>query len=192
MAIRLRRRPRTWVLIAGAMSAALIAVVMLGLSRPLPSYLVAAGSLQPGAVLTDSDFELVELDLGPLADRYAKAIPDGYTVTTLIRPGELVPSGRLSEYAPSGLTSIRFVPDSHPPSATQEGTHVAIWQVVEVDEASSAQLLVPRALVVDVAEPEGLFAEASPELELQLFAEQATLVIAALAADYPLFVLPTP
>lgn len=192
MAIRLRRRPRTWVLIAGAMSAALFVVVMVGLSRPLPSYLVAADSLQPGAVLTDSDFELVELDLGPLAGAYANAIPDGYTVTTLIRPGELVPSGRLSEYAPSGLTSIRFVPDSHPPTATQEGTHVAIWQVVEVEEVSSAQLLVPRALVVDVAEPEGLFAEASPELELQLFSEQATLVIAALAADYPLFVLPTP
>lgn len=192
MAIRLRRRPRTWVLIAGAMSAALGAVVMLGLSRPLPSYLVAADALQPGAALTEADFELIELDLGPLAGAYAIEVPVGYTVNTLIRAGELVPTGRLSEYTPTGLTSIRFVPESHPPSATQEGTHVAIWQVVEIEEVSSAQLLVPRALVVDVAEPEGLFAEASPELEIQLFAEQATLVIAALAAEYPLFVLPTP
>jgi len=72
------------------------------------------------------------------------------------------------------------------------GTHVAIWQVVEVDEVSSSQLLVPRALVMAVDEAEGLFADAPPEVELQLFAEQATLVMAALAAKYPLFVLPTP
>lgn len=39
---------------------------------------------------------------------------------------------------------------------------------------------------------EGLFADTLPELELQLYAEQATLVMAAMAADYPLFVLPTP
>ena len=79
-----------------------------------------------------------------------------------------------------------------PATATDVGTHVAIWQVVEVDEVSSAQLLVPRALVTAVDEPEGLFGDASHEVELQLFAEQATLVIAALAAKYPLFVLPTP
>ena len=192
MAIRLRRRPRAWVVIAGVMSVAMLAVLMLGLLRPLPSYLVAAGNLQPGVVLGPEAFEMVELDLGALASDYASSIPAGQTVTTLIRAGELLPKSRLGQFAPSGLTSIRFVPESRPASATEVGTHVAIWQVVEVEEVSAAQLLVPRALVTAIDEPEGLFADASPEVELQLFAEQATLVIAALAANYPLFVLPTP
>lgn len=192
MAIRLRRRPRTWVLITGVMSLAVAAFLMLGLSRPLPTYLVAAGVLQPGTVLSSQDFEFVELDLGPLADRYARTIPEGSTVTSLIRAGELIPETRLGEYAPNGFTSIRFVPESHPPSVTEPGTHVAIWQVVQIDDISSAQLIVPRALVTQVSQPEGLFADSAPELEVQLFAEQATLLIAALAADYPIFVLPTP
>lgn len=178
--------------IAGVMSVALVAVLMLGLARPLPTYLVAAGNLQPGVVLDLEDFELVELDLGPLATDYAGSISAGQTVTTLIRAGELVPKSRLGQYAPSGLTSIRFTPESRPATVTEVGTHVAIWQVVEVDEVSSSQLLVPRALVMAVDEAEGLFADAPPEVELQLFAEQATLVMAALAAKYPLFVLPTP
>ena len=178
--------------IAGVMSVAMVAVLMLGLSRPLPSYLVAAGNLQPGVVLGPEDFQRVELDLGPLASDYASAISAGQTVTTLIRAGELLPISRLGQYAPSDLTSIRFIPESRPATATDVGTHVAIWQVVEVDEVSSAQLLVPRALVRAGEEPGGLFADAAPEVERRRFAEQATLVNAALAAKYPLFVLPTP
>ena len=150
--------------IAGVMSVAMVAVLMLGLSRPLPSYLVAAGNLQPGVVLGPEDFQRVELDLGPRASDYASAISAGQTVTTLIRAGELLPISRLGQYAPSGLTSIRSIPESRPATATDVGTHVAIWQVVEVDEVSSAQLLVPRALVTAVDEPEGLFADASPEV----------------------------
>jgi len=84
------------------------------------------------------------------------------------------------------------MPASRPASETIVGSHVAVWQVVEVEEVPTPQLLVARSLVVAVDEAEGLFADNAPELELQLYAEQATLVMAALAADYPLFVLPTP
>lgn len=192
MAIRLRRRPRTWVLLAGAISVALAFAVALGLSRPLPTYLVAVGNLQPGIVLAAEDFQFVELDLGPLAEDYASSVPEGQTVTALVRAGELLPKARLSQFVPSGLTSIRFVPESRPPTSTTVGTHVAIWQVVEVEEVATSQLLVPRGLVTAISEPEGLFADDAPEIELQLYSEQATLVIAALAADHPLFVLPTP
>lgn len=166
--------------------------VFFGLNRPLPTYLVATGTLLPGAVLDESDFELVELDLGPIASNYAQSVSQGQTVSNLVREGELVPTVSLREFAPSGLTSIRFMPASHPPSEISVGSHVAVWQVVEVEDVATSQLIVPRALVVAVDEAEGLFAESTPELELQLFAEQATLVMTALASDHPLFVLPTP
>lgn len=170
----------------------MVTALLFGLNRPLPTYLVAASNLQPGVILSESDFQLVELDLGPIAANYAQSVPQGQTVTNLIRAGELLPTISLREYSPAGLTSIRFVPASNPASETIVGSHVAVWQVVELDEEATSQLLVPRSLVVAVDEAEGLFAETKPELELQLFAEQATLVMAALAADYPLFVLPTP
>lgn len=191
MAIRIRRRPRPWVVIAGFMSLTMVVAVLLGLNRPLPTYLVASGTLQPGVVLSESDFEFVELDLGPIAANYAQAVPKGQTVANLIRAGELVPTVSLRDYSPAGLTSIRFMPASRPASETIVGSHVAVWQVVEVDEVATSQLLVPRSLVVAVDLAEGLFADTLPELELQLYAEQATLVMAAMAADYPLFVLPT-
>ena len=192
MAVRIRRRPRPWVVIAGFMAIAMAAAVVFGLNRPLPTYLVAASTLQPGAVLSESDFEFVELDLGPISANYAQAVPQGQTVVNLIRAGELVPTISLRDYSPAGLTSIRFMPASRPASETIVGSHVAVWQVVEVEEVPTSQLLVARSLVVAVDEAEGLFADNTPELELQLYAEQATLVMAALAADYPLFVLPTP
>lgn len=192
MAVRIRRRPRPWVFIAGFMAIAMAAAVLVGLNRPLPTYLVAASTLQPGSVLSESDFELVELDLGPIAANYAQAVPQGQTVVNLIRAGELVPTISLREYSPAGLTSIRFMPASRPARETIVGSHVAVWQVVEVEEVPTSQLLVARSLVVAVDEAEGLFADNTPELELQLYAEQATLVMAALAADYPLFALPTP
>ena len=80
------------------------AAVLFGLNRPLPTYLVAASTLQPGAVLSESDFELVELDLGPISANYAQAVPQGQTVVNLIRAGELVPTISLREYSPAGLT----------------------------------------------------------------------------------------
>lgn len=192
MAIRLRRRPRAWVLMVGAMSAVFLVIVALGLSRPLPSYLVARDTIAPGALLTEDDFQMVAMDLGPLAEKYATTLEPGLSVTSLVEGGELIAKSRFQNYMPIGLTSVRLTPSSRPSTATRVGSYVAVWQVLEVEEVLSSQLLVPRALVTAIAEPEGLFADAAPEIELQLFTEKATLVIAALAADLPIFVLPTP
>jgi hypothetical protein len=72
------------------------------------------------------------------------------------------------------------------------GSWVSIWQVIEQDEKYQPELLVERAEVSAIAYGEGLFADELPEVEVILSADQATLLITALAAKFEVFVLPLP
>lgn len=191
MAVKLRRSRLQTMLIPLIIGALGLALILFGVFRPLPSYLVAAKDLIPGEPLAESDLTLVELDLGPLAQNYLSELPPGFAAGDFVAAGELLPKRLLVEYQLSNQTLIRIVPSSQPAAAVIPGSLVSIWQVIEVQDVLSAEQLVPRAEVVAIVETDGLFASDMPLIELRLSRQQAQSLITAMAGDIPLFVLPT-
>lgn len=190
MAIRMRKRISSWTLLLIGLASLLVAVLVLSVNKPLPTYLVAKSNLTAGQELVDSDFELVNLDLGPLADKYLSNVQANTSVISQIPAGELVPLSRIGRELLPNQTSVRIVPSTKPASNVAAGSWVSIWQVVEIEENFEPQLLVESAEVLAVEYSEGLFADEIPEVEILLGSEQATLLITALAAKHEVFVLP--
>lgn len=191
MAKRLRARPSNALLLAIGTFVILVLLAVAGLNKPLPGYLIAAGNLPPGAALDQGNAEILELDLGPLAERYAtQEQAQGMVLLQPVASGELIPLRLLGERAPQNQTAIRFTPDLKPANPIAIGSRVAIWQVVEIEEIFEPQLLVENAVVSDLAFGDGLFAGELPEVEVLVTHSQGSLLISALASDAAVYLLP--
>lgn len=190
MSIRLRRRPSLWSISLLVAATVIASFLLISVNKPLPSYLVAKRDISPGELVKQSDFELVELDLGPLSSKYLSLIDSSSAVISQIPAGELVPLSRIGLKLLPNQTSIRFTPSSKPAANVAPGSFVSIWQVVKVEDAFQPELLVVRAEVSAVIQKERLLANDVPEIELVIGSEQATLLITALAAKHDVFVLP--
>jgi hypothetical protein len=84
------------------------------------------------------------------------------------------------------------VPDLLPAESITSGSAVSVWQVVETEDGYQPQRIVSVAEVLALEFGEGLFADDAPNVELLMNLDQSTLVLQAVAADYPLYVLPLP
>lgn len=193
MAKRLRARPSNTVILIIGSFVILALVAVAGLNRPLPSYLIAATNLAPGAKLSQSQISLEALDLGSVAQNYLSATElEGAELVLPVAAGELIPRRAVGKGLGSNQTSIRIVPGLKPASQINAGSTVAIWQVVEIETGFESQLLVPAAMVAELQYGDGLFAGELPEVELLLSNEQATLVLQAITAESAIYLLPRP
>lgn len=190
MSMRIRKSISPWTVAIFILSLAALAVIVITLNKPLPTYLVAKRALVPGEQITAQDVDFLNLDLGPLEGNYLREIPADLAVRSAVPAGELIPVSRLGTQLSENQTAIRILPATKPASSVVAGTLVSVWQVVEVEGQFQPQQLVATAEVAAVQYGEGLFSEEIPEVELLVGREQAMLVITALAADFDVFVLP--
>ena len=190
MSMRIRKSISPWTVAIFILSLAALAVIVITLNKPLPTYLVAKRALVPGEQITAQDVDFLNLDLGPLEGNYLREIPADLAVRSAVPAGELIPVSRLGTQLSENQTAIRILPATKPASSVVAGTLVSVWQVVEVEGQFQPQQLVATAEVAAVQYGEGLFSEEIPEVELLVGKEQAMLVITALAADFDVFVLP--
>lgn len=190
MSMRIRKSISPWTVAIFILSLAALAVIVITLNKPLPTYLVAKRALVPGEQITAQDVDFLNLDLGPLESNYLREIPADLAVRSAVPAGELIPVSRLGTQLSENQTAIRILPATKPASSVVAGTLVSVWQVVEVEGQFQPQQLVATAEVAAVQYGEGLFSEEIPEVELLVGKEQAMLVITALAADFDVFVLP--
>ena len=191
MARRLRARPSNTVILIAGCFLVLVLVGIAGLNRPLPSYLIAAGNLGAGTVLTSELIRSESLDLGSVAQGYATdADLDGQALLLPVASGELIPRRALGETLANGQTSIRVTPDLKPASQITPGSRVSIWQVVELEDEFDPQLLVVSSLVSDIFLGDGLFAGELPEVELILSRGEAALVLTAITSESAIYLLP--
>ena len=191
MAKRLRARPSNTLILLIGSALVLVLVAVAGLNRPLPSYLIAMSNLPPGSELTEANSKLVQLDLKELGNTYAQ--PSDASGLKLLQPvaaGELVPLRILGESPATGQTAIRFTPELKPASLISIGSRVVIWQVVENEGLFESQLLVPSALVTDIAISDGLFAGENPEVEVFMTESEAALLLSAIASEAAIYLLP--
>ncbi|WP_415274414.1 hypothetical protein [Aquiluna sp. Uisw_065] len=162
--------------------------------KPLPSYLVASSTISTGTLISDADTVVAEIDLGTLSEAYVTAdtATDGLSVTAVIGKGELIPLRLIGTGLRPNQTAIRFVPNLKPADSIVAGSVVPVWQVTETDDGFVPQRIVSVSEVLAIEFGDGLFAEDAPDVELLLNLDQSTLVLAAVAARYPIYVLPLP
>jgi hypothetical protein len=191
---RLRARPANWVLLLIGSSLVLGGLVFASAIKPLPSYLVASSTISTGTLISDADVVVAEIDLGTLSEAYVTAdtATDGLSVTAVIGRGELIPLRLIGTGLRPNQTAIRFVPSLRPADSIVAGSVVSVWQVTETDDGFVPQRIVSVSEVLAIEFGDGLFAEDAPDVELLLNLDQSTLVLAAVAARYPIYVLPLP
>jgi len=191
---RMRSRPKNWVLLVAGMSLVLGGLVVATALKPLPGYLIAVGNIPTGSSLAEAELGVVQLDLGELADKYATQddLEGEQRFIAVVGPGELIPKRLLGQGLRPEQTSLRFNPDLKPADSIVAGSAVSVWQVVETEEGFMPQRIVSVSEVLAIEYGEGLFAQDSPDVELLVNTEQSTLLIAAVAAGFPIYVLPLP
>ena len=191
---RLRARPANWVLLLISSSLVLVGLVVASAMKPLPSYLVASSTISTGTLLSEADAVVVELDLGVYSEAYVAAGTsiEGLSATAVIGQGELIPLRLIGRGLRPDQTALRFVPDLKPAQSIVPGSVVSVWQVIETEEGFVPQRIVSVSEVLAIEFGDGLFAEDAPDVELLLNLDQSTLVLAAVAAGYPIYVLPLP
>jgi hypothetical protein len=191
---RLRARPANWVLLLIGSSLVLGGLLFASAIKPLPSYLVASSTISTGTLISDADVVVAEIDLGTLSEAYVTAdtATDGLSVTAVIGRGELIPLRLIGTGLRPNQTAIRFVPSLRPADSIVAGSVVSVWQVTETDDGFVPQRIVSVSEVLAIEFGDGLFAEDAPDVELLLNLDQSTLVLAAVAARYPIYVLPLP
>ena len=191
---RLRARPANWVLLLIGSSLVLGGLVFASAIKPLPSYLVASSTISTGTLISDAATVVAEIDLGTLGEAYVTAdtATDGLSVTAVIGQGELIPLRLIGTGLRPNQTAIRFVPNLKPADSIVAGSVVSVWQVTETDDGFVPQRIVSVSEVLAIEFGDGLFAEDAPDVELLLNLDQSTLVLAAVAARYPIYVLPLP
>jgi hypothetical protein len=154
----------------------------------------ASSTISTGTLISDADTVVSEIDLGTLSGAYITAgtAIDGLSVTAVIGKGELIPLRLIGRGLRPDQTAIRFVPNLKPADSIVAGSVVSVWQVTETEDGFVPQRIVSVSEVLAIEFGDGLFAEDAPDVELLLNLDQSTLVLAAVAAGYPIYVLPLP
>lgn len=192
MAIRIGRRIPNWMILAITGSVVSVGLLIAGLNKPLPEYLIATQSLRPGSQVELGAFSTVKLDLGPASSKYLlkSEFEIGSSVVRVVREGELLARADMTFATDPSQTAIRLVPALKPAQAVRPGARVSVWQVIETEDGSQAQRLVSSAEVLDLIYGEGLFAAERPEVEIRVSIEQSLLIMTAVSSKFDIYLLP--
>jgi len=192
MAIRIGRRIPNWMILAITGTVVSVGLLIAGLNKPLPEYLIATQSLRPGSQVELGSLSTVKLDLGPASSKYLlkSEFEIGSSVVRVVREGELLARADMTFATDPSQTAIRLVPALKPAQAVRPGARVSVWQVVETEEGSQAQRLVSSAEVLDLIYGEGLFAAERPEVEIRVSIEQSLLIMTAVSSKFDIYLLP--
>lgn len=194
MAKVLRRPLPRWILTVLVLGISVAIAAWISLSRPLPEYLVARTLIPAGDTLDISQFESLPLELGAISSNYLKAdeLDANLQLVDTLSPGELVPVSEIAQDLPGGQTSMLITPALEISSQVLAGSWVTVMRSFEIEDKLQTELLIPRAKVARVVEPEGLFAQNFPSVEILIDLAQATLLMESITAEHDVYLVPVP
>ena len=183
---RLKNRVSPLLLITVGLTFALLTVLYLQFSRPVPEVLIARNDLARGATLDLTDFEIVGIDLGLAQDAYipSNEIPTGGTLSKSITAGEVLAKSQITEFSPEGFTVIRIRPDLPIAESLQIGDQVSVW-VVEGEQFEDLKPAEQISLgtLMTIQQSEGLFADEQPYVEINIPELTLPEVLKSMAAN---------
>lgn len=166
-------------------------------ARQTTPILVASRTLVPGHEVTAGDLRVVDVALGAASRSYLSAGDDvaGRVATRTVAAGELVPADALAEDASTGMTRVVVRSTTVVPDSVVSGTTVEVWAAPPAQAGTTPappRIVVADAVVASVAEDGGVMGAGASRVELVIPHAAAADVLAAVAADADLSVLPVP
>lgn len=157
--------------------------------------LQAMRTIAQGEELTSSDFQVVDVGLGSLADDYLgpEDVRPGSVAARTLQSGELVPTSALTDADSSRSTTVVIQSSTRIPEGVEAGTVVEIWQAPPLDEGRSydvPRILVADVIVHDVLDQEGVLADTGSQLEVVIDRADVADVLAAITGGAALSVVP--
>lgn len=177
--------------------AASIAGVWLVVStaRETVPVLAAERTLVPGDVVTAADVHTVDVALGEADASYLAPgdLTDGMVAARTVAAGELVPATAVESAEAVRTTTVVFRSATDVPSSVGPGSIVEVWSAAPIDHSTYEvpSILVADATVVSVDRDEGVLSDAAAGLEVVIPRVDVASVLAAVAGDHALSVVPT-
>lgn len=178
-----------WVVAFIALAAVAVAVKVLVFDGT--GYWVVTTDLPAGSALSPANLTKVNLQLGSLRDGYLSGeLPTGF-VTSGLRAGQLLPMGAVSAAQPGDLVRVVVTSKTDLAGSVSGGAVVDIWAAHKVDNQFEAPaLLVESAGVVEVVKAKGVFSGNKQQVEVQVPASDAPILLDAVATDSAIFLVP--
>lgn len=157
--------------------------------------LQANRTITEGEALTSSDFQIVEVGLGALADDYLgpQELEPGQVAARTLEKGEIVPASATAAATDNRSTTIVVESSTGIPADVTTGTVVEVWHAPPLDDGRSYD--VPRILVAEVTvrtvvEADGMLADKGTGIELVIDRADVADVLAAVTGGSSLSVVP--
>ena len=196
----LPRRRAFWVDARFALGLLLVVASVAGVwfvisaARQTVSVFAAAHTIVPGQVLSGDDLRPVDVALGQVGDAYLAggALEEGLVATRTVPAGELVPQSAVGPAAAARTTSVVVHSAVDVPAVVGEGSVVEVWAAPVLERGyDTPRILIPDATVVSVTRDESMIGGGSAALELVIPRSEVAAVLAAVAAESALSVVPT-
>ena len=138
--------------------------------------------------------DMVDVALGQVGDAYLNggALEEGLVATRTVPAGELVPQSAVGPAAAARTTSVVVHSAVDVPAVVGEGSIVEVWAAPLLERGyDTPRILIPDATVVSVTRDESMIGGGSAALELVIPRPDVAAVLAAMAAESALSVVPT-
>ncbi|WP_223625828.1 SAF domain-containing protein [Microbacterium sp. EST19A] len=201
MAVLSRSRRAFWADVRFLVGIALVIISITGVwlivsaSDDAVPVLQANRTITEGEALSSSDFQIVEVGLGALAEGYLgpQELEPGQVAVRTLEKGEIVPASAAAAAAENRSTTIVVESSTGIPEDVTTGTVVEVWHAPPLDDGRSYD--VPRILVADVTvrsvvESDGMLADKGTGIELVIDRSDVADVLAAVTGGSSLSVVP--
>lgn len=190
MSRTLQKRVSGWMVLTLVGAVGLVIVGAFALTKPLPEYLIAKGTVLPGEELRPEAFEPRRMDLGSLSGMYLKPedLQEDLVLSEVILSGELIPK-RMLVGGVQSHTSIVLRPSLPVSSQIQPGSWVQIWRTVSTPEGFIGEQIIPFSQVISISDDGSLISDQSAEVEVSISQEQAGILLPAISSENAIFLL---
>jgi hypothetical protein len=192
-ALRLDPRLLIGIVLIAASTTGVWALVS-GLDDSVEVY-AARDTITPGTRIDHADLTTESVRLGATADQYLLPgeLPEGgLVVSRTIEAGELVPDSAVDDADRTGLATVVVPSRGALPSGLDAGATVDVWSArqVERDRYEPPAVLVARAEIAGIQEPEGMVDSGGASVELLIPREKVAALLEALAAGDAIDLVP--
>lgn len=179
-------------MIAASIGGVWMVVSSAGATTPV---LQATRTIVEGEAVGSDDFQVVEVNLGALGDRYLapEDLAGGSVASRTLTADELVPASALADADSRRTTTIVIRTGTAVPGEVSVGSTVELWQSFEAEEdveAEAPSILVDAATVASIVEEQSVLASDEAGVELVVDRSEVAAVLAAIARGAGLSIVP--
>lgn len=157
--------------------------------------LQATRTIVAGEALVSGDFQVVEVGLGPLTDRYLAPhdLEPGRVAARTISEGELMSTSAAEDAAARRTTTILIESSTGIPGDVGAGSIVELWHAPPEDQEGNREaprVLVAEAIVASVSKTDGVLGADGTTVEVVIDRAVVAEVLAAITGGSTLSVVP--